>query len=505
MKDKFFYSCISILLPLTLINSITSLFSSSLNNLTSFSPLIFFFVSLVIGIVCAVVVEIFHLEKISKIGIIRAIIFLGFFVWLFCFLFNKAPFPQKIIPTFHQIIYIIIFGFQCFLTAFFREKFFERESILHQFSDLCNEELYQAMREHVNVDQDSKLSIHSLINMCWTFLGILCVIILGFRFFNKPIPQISYFWIILFTILSLIFNQLLTYISSEQYYASFGLSKIYKMFYSRIFLGTIFSLFCLIIGITVSSNNSVLQPSLIVSLLSKIPKIEAKQFSVQEEELPPIIFEQIEIPEDDDSDFFKGTSLPPIEPIFNFPKFFAILKYIYIGIGIIVLFYFLFNVFWKIEWKNYWKQKKILTYIKNFFNFLRDLIYSLFHREKKEKIVLTNSSKANEFSETVRQKLFKSKSAEKQKEIGKLTKEFMKIITYGETHNIKWINTMAPAEYTALLGNRFPEILESTKTVGSLFEQALYAKELLSKEEEKLFILNINTILDFHQKQDEQL
>ena len=73
------------------------------------------------------------------------------------------------------------------------------------------------------------------------------------------------------------------------------------------------------------------------------------------------------------------------------------------------------------------------------------------------------------------------KSKEKRAELDRLSKVFVKLIDWGEEHGITYTKNLAPAEYTALFKNKNADI------AGLLFEQALYAKEPLTREQEADF------------------
>ena len=94
----------------------------------------------------------------------------------------------------------------------------------------------------------------------------------------------------------------------------------------------------------------------------------------------------------------------------------------------------------------------------------------------------------------------KIKSKEKQKELDRLTKLFVKIIDWGEKQGVAYRVQLAPAEYTAgcasyLCSQDDTSLCKALKTCGSIFEKALYDKDVLSAEEEGQFRDAIETVL----------
>ena len=83
------------------------------------------------------------------------------------------------------------------------------------------------------------------------------------------------------------------------------------------------------------------------------------------------------------------------------------------------------------------------------------------------------------------------------KEEAVLTKQFMKLIDWGEANKIKYRPNLAPAEYTDLIVQNVvtDEKKAAANNSGHLFEKALYDKNVLSSEEEKLFVESIKKVL----------
>ena len=136
-------------------------------------------------------------------------------------------------------------------------------------------------------------------------------------------------------------------------------------------------------------------------------------------------------------------------------------------------------------------------------NFLRELWndFKTFFRF----ILSKNQVKGQAYS-TVQSKKFRDsmkdflkkagRSKEKEAEIDRLTKHFMKLIDWGEAHKIKYRSNLAPAEYTALIEKEVDNQLQkSARTAGQLFEKALYDKNVLSAEEEKRFAESVENII----------
>lgn len=117
---------------------------------------------------------------------------------------------------------------------------------------------------------------------------------------------------------------------------------------------------------------------------------------------------------------------------------------------------------------------------KRFFVNLKAFFKNIFRPHLKHSPIMSENSRY--FMDEMEELLSKSKkSKEKRAELDRLTKVFVKLIDWGQEHDIEYEKNLAPAEYTALFKNPDAEL------AGLLFEQALYAKEALTKEEENDF------------------
>ena len=146
-----------------------------------------------------------------------------------------------------------------------------------------------------------------------------------------------------------------------------------------------------------------------------------------------------------------------------------------IGIGWFFLKPFITKVFSKAL-----KNADLKGVFKRFFTNIKLIFNKLFHlRFHKNSF---SSANAERFKNDMTEYLKTSKkSKEKKAELDRLTEQFMKIIDWGELNGIHYTKNLAPAEYTQQLKNKNAEI------AGQFFEQALYAKECLTKDEEEEF------------------
>ena len=159
-----------------------------------------------------------------------------------------------------------------------------------------------------------------------------------------------------------------------------------------------------------------------------------------------------------------------------------------IGLSLALIIFF-FKPFFSSHFISFWKEGRLWKFFIFIWEEIRDFFKYLISKSEAAQPYATVQSK--KFSESIKDFIKKAgRSKEKREEIDRLTKHFMRLIDWGESKGIKYSSNLAPAEYTSLFKN------ETADLAGQLFEKALYDKNVLSKEEETLFISSINTILN---------
>ncbi len=162
--------------------------------------------------------------------------------------------------------------------------------------------------------------------------------------------------------------------------------------------------------------------------------------------------------------------------------------------GCVIVFFF--KPFFSAHWKQFWKEGKLLFFLQNIWKQIKDFFRYVFTKKAAQESY--SSVQSRKFGEGIKDFLKKAgRSKEKNAEIDRLTKHFMRLIDWGQAHNIQYRPNLAPAEYTDLLVQSLQteELKKAAKSAGLLFEKALYDKEILSASEEKDFVSAVKTVI----------
>ncbi len=174
---------------------------------------------------------------------------------------------------------------------------------------------------------------------------------------------------------------------------------------------------------------------------------------------------------------------------------FGIIKWAAITVLAVSVIIFLLKPFFSAHWKQFWNEGRLIKFFRSILDEIKALFKFVFKRSESS---LYATVQSRQFGESIKEFLKKAgRSKEKNAEIDRLTKHFMKLINWGEAHKIPYKQTLAPAEYTALFNN------QNADTAGMLFEKALYDKEVLSADEEKSFVEAVKAVISQNQENQE--
>ena len=262
---------------------------------------------------------------------------------------------------------------------------------------------------------------------------------------------------------------LYAYYVREAAFASNGFSNVFDFRLRTIGTSVIIFALCFLAGILVSSNHSPLKLYYLLYFLklfkakdaAAIPQTPEPEFDEYEKRLEEI----------------RAMSQAMTDTNTKSRDIFAICCGLFFVISIAWFFLkpFVSKHFYKLL-----RNVDLKAIFKRFFKNIKVLFKNLFTARIKRP--LKTSQNSRRFMNEMEELLQKSKkSKEKRAELDRLSRVFVKLIDWGEEHNIVYTKNLAPAEYTALFHNKNADI------AGLLFEQALYAKDPLTKQQEEDF------------------
>ncbi len=427
------------------------------------------------GIISQLMSWVFIKEKTSVFANVRFIVFYEIvFFTLFTFVIPGVPSLLILVPTL----------FEYYFTIKLEKAFSYHDSFIKSCDNLSGQPLASMLHEESWLISDFVEAINDSVFKLGIFSCVTAVFFLILFFTNTKLSAITVVFMIMHAVLFVFIHILSSIFKNETYYAGMGLSSIFPVRRKLLKVSFFFCLICVIIAFFIASNTALLKPSYFAWLFAwlKGTKTENTAPAIPTApEMRPEVLEEMSL------ESFGGEANPFFEILFQIIKWIAL-----IGMGSLILFFF-FGPFFSEKWKDFWKNKKFITYLRRLRDALKSALKSLFSIRIKRGEAYAKA--AADFKEKISTILEASKkSKEKKKEIDRLTTQFLKLIEWGEERDIAYKKNLAPAEYTSLITERYQTLRDPCDTAGTLFEKALYAKELLTPDEEKRFIEAVSAI-----------
>ncbi len=273
------------------------------------------------------------------------------------------------------------------------------------------------------------------------------------------------------------------FFSKESFYASLGFTETLRNRSRVLKTCCIILLLSLILAIIFSSNSSLIDLSKLLKLSQRLENHYYNQNMIPPDPTPDIANDfRNQLTKLDNREWIS-------EEVMN--MILKILKIVFIGVAGIFLIVKFFKPFFSLGWQRFWSESHLYKFFKAVFNEISDFFRLIFLHEKKSEEKYSTVSSRN-FLNSMQQVIKKSSKSKKKKlELDRLTKQFVKLIIYSESHGVKYRKNLAPLEYTSMLTD--PEFFNTAcaNKAGMLFEKALYSKDTLTEDEENQFNKNL--------------
>lgn len=469
--DRIFERVLVFTTATSLIISTAAIFSIVINNNDVERIIIDWFTYFVIaasGVIFTLVLQIFALEKIKNAMHIVFIVFYIIAALILCAVTGKNNAPYVLIP---------FLTIQYFIEAGLNEMFIFHDRFLFECEEYDGKEL-ETYLFHSNltaIDLTEKVKNQQAILFG---LSVAMFIVIVFGKLSKGLfnPLITFFVIIFYLSVYLCYFTIGLF-RNDVFYAFLGFKNYVKN--KKRLLRSILIIFMISCsaGAVISSDNPIIKISYVEEFKDKT---EQKYNKPRNETIA------VEPVFENSLDEYLGKDSKPswiVEVIFE------IIKYAFIVLLSIAGIVFFIKPFFTNHWKVFWKEGRLIKFLHEIWIDIKTFIRYMFTKSPDPEEHYS-TVKSRKFQESMMDFLKKAKrSKEKEAEIDRLTKHFMRLIDWGEAHNIKYRANLAPAEYTSLINT------ESSAIAGMLFEKALYDKNVLSPEEEARFIESIKSII----------
>ena len=457
----------------------TGIFSRAINNYEVERILIDWFTYSVItfsGFIFTLVLQLFALEKIKSAMHIVFIFFYIIAVLILCALSGKTDAPY---------VLIITLALQYFIEAGINEMFILHDRFLYECEEYKGKELEAFLfRNNLSaVNLTEKIRGQQAV---FFGLSVAMFIILVFGKLSDGLftPIITILIIVFF--LSILLCCFLTGLfENDVFYAFLGL-KNYITDKKRIFR-SVFMIFLLAAGagFLISSDNPFIK-------IQYVEKYREMKDLKHKQNYDSSLFEKTPVEK-----LLEEITIDEEKPSWIIELIFEVLKYAVIVFTGAAFILFFFKPFFTNHWRVFWQEGRLVKFLQKFWEDFKQFFNFIFSKQT-DLSAAYSTVESRKFRDTITDFIKKHKrTKEKEEEIDRLTKYFMRLIDWGESQGIKYRTNLAPAEYTKLIEDKTDDydLKKCARNSGFLFEKALYDKNILTDTEEKDFINSIEAIL----------
>lgn len=458
-------------IAVSLILTATGVFSTVINKAefeVEYVNIFTYIIFIVSGLIFTLVLQIFALEKIHPSMHIVFIVFYIIIVLILAAVFGQGYTPYALIP------FLLV---EYFIEAGINDLFILHDRFLYDCENLEGKDLETFLFHNnlsaIDLTEKTKGQQAVLFGLSIAMFIIIVFGKLSEGLFNSVIIGL----VIVFYLSVLLCYFMLGLFRNDVFYAFLGFKNVVHD--KKRLLRSVFLIFLISAGAAavLSSDNPFIKINYVQEY--KETQREKKQPHYQENVFAEPIIEN--------PDEFFG--LKEGKPSWILEFIYSLLKYAVIVSIAGGLLYFFIRPFFTNHWRIFWAEGKLFKFFHDVWEDIKLFFHFMFSKDSKtnEKYSTVQSKK---FHDSMMEFLKKTKhTKEKEAEIDRLTKYFIKLINWGESHKINYKQNLAPAEYTAMFKN------ENADTAGTLFEKALYDKDVLTADEEKSFITAIQNII----------
>lgn len=495
--NKVFHNLLSIFIPYfgicTVYSYIFDLFPQS-----SRLGFLEFAVVLIVGLLCQFVFSITRKERVGAFSYVRMLIFMYLIFWGILLLINKGSIKERSVPTFGQVILIVMLAFQYLWSMYLSKLLLEHEQFILFCKDYKGNELFSKLREQGDVIVSSSRALD--VSVILSFLPPLFVVLLSL-IIGRDLHPVSGSTILFSSVSSFFSAVTFSYVSltkDERLYAGQGLQTIFEKSRDRFKYSLIIIALCALSALLFAHSDALFvengqTPFYILLIKWLLNILSSRQRKAADVRFEGVVLEESsgEAETDFETPFYDAEHI-------NLTWLGEALKMLAISVLVITLLIAFFGPFINKDWRDFWRQGKLWKYIKqmlaDFKLFLKGLLSGA--RQEKKPLVLSDAAKklAGSFKEFAHLK----KSKEKKAEIGRLSKKYVELCIWGENAGSPCTKATAPAEYAQQLFKHIGWYKKELSTISELFEKALFSSSLLTSAEEQTFYELIETVVSLN-------
>lgn len=405
-----------------------------------------------------------------------------------------GPWDVRVIPKLRDILALVASGVCWVWSASIDSLLASRSAVLASVEGKTGAGLYAGLREEGLLISSTNGDLERVRDFCVLLPAILVAALAAIALTGHAVSLPSLLAVAAIFVLAGFIRAILQVYRSELYWAGLGLSEAFTLTRKRLPLALAMLVLCACAMLAVSGERPPLPATAFLALLSWLKAFFAPGANAAPIELPR---EQTDEPNGFGELLAELSKQQDASP--NLAWFWTALGWLLLAAVAVGVVRFLFGPLIRREAFPFFRSGKtrarlrafaenLRALARSFVGFFSDLRFGLSWaraRSKTDRASVLAKASTSSFTESLRELIHPGLSKEKKKEIGKLTREFLRLVEWGAGHGVECGASTGPLEYAQSLA---PLAGANVIGAGELFEKALYSRDLLDEAEETRFM-----------------
>jgi hypothetical protein len=427
------------------------------------------------GFLASLFENIARVERVRTPGRFRFSIVLIAVCYFGVSIFRPGSLRDRLMPSLENVWFALTAGVQWLLTTSFQETFRAREFLLEETEGKSGTALTLAIRDSATLTGAALTGLAMIRYSAVLFTVMLAALFITVDAFSLELGTgISFFALLCFLFLPLIAALTHQY-AAEHDAACEGFPIDEQLRSRRLRAALLIIAFPLALTPFVCGTSPPLTPRLLLKFLSWLAGLFAFK-SVPFDFFPKTDPGQIRLVEE----LMRMREAEGGSSGLDLSRLFDILKRILFVAAPIALIGFIAAPLFSHDFRNAIRKRSLLGFLLRKLRELASLFRFMSH--KKEARVRVGYDDMEPIREALAALTKARRTGKKRREVGRMTKSFMELISWGAERSVPYIRSSAPGEYSRSLIPIAPHFEVEFLIAGDFFEEALYSDHLLEPE-----------------------
>jgi len=402
---------------------------------------------------------------------------------------QELSFLSVLLPRLANLFPLVVAVLQWTLTTALHSRWRNREAFLREFEGLSGEPLINQVREQADFTTEVQHDLKALRIGTLLFGGLFILMLLLFSVIEPQAPWYVHFFLLILVAFFPFTSGLIGIYFREQYDAGAGFSidDDSRNRQQKLLLGGI--AFSLVLAVVFTGN----RPLLPIAWLEAFFRWLSSLFPERHFTTPPPVYPEIPLRELEEPSPTL-TDIENLKPLVDLSWLIPYLKWGLIIGSIILVVVFLFA---PLRSRSFWRRLRQSRPFGAFKNWFRRILVLLGRRKRNKLPALPiDEDNLEQVRHNLEELIARRKNPQKKHQMGYMVRLYLRFIRWGESSwGLRFTPTTSPGDYAEALIQKEASLAPPVRRFTELFEEALYADYLQSRDQIEEYDRILRTLL----------